>query len=96
MTAPRLTTCLVLLSLFFTSTTCHAQDQGVSSKDLTWQQLTDQYEVPQWFTDARFGVWVHWGPQSVPELGGGWYARHMYMQRRRQRDRLEKMPIRII
>ena len=80
MTAPRLTTCLVLLSLFFTSTTCHAQDQGVSSKDLTWQQLTDQYEVPQWFTDARFGVWVHWGPQSVPELGGGWYARHMYMQ----------------
>lgn len=66
------------LVLFFTiaiSLFSHAQDQ-----DLSWEALSAQYEVPKWFTDARFGIWVHWGAQSVPEYGGGWYARHMYMQ----------------
>ena len=66
---------LFLLPLFIANATTNAQDQNLS-----WKQLSDQYEVPKWFTDARFGVWVHWGAQTVPELGGGWYARHMYMQ----------------
>jgi alpha-L-fucosidase len=37
------------------------------------------YEVPQWFRDAKFGIWAHWGPQSAAEAGD-WYARNMYMQ----------------
>ncbi|MEI6865663.1 alpha-L-fucosidase [Flavicella sp.] len=49
-------------------------------EDLSWEELSNQYEVPTWFTEARFGIWVHWGAQTVPEYGGGWYARHMYMQ----------------
>lgn len=38
-----------------------------------------QYGVPEWFRDAKFGIWSHWGPQSVPQ-GDGWYARNMYVQ----------------
>ena len=38
-----------------------------------------QYECPEWFRDAKFGIWSHWGPQSVP-MYGDWYARHMYVQ----------------
>lgn len=38
-----------------------------------------QYECPAWFRDAKFGIWSHWGPQSVP-MYGDWYARHMYVQ----------------
>jgi alpha-L-fucosidase len=38
-----------------------------------------QYQVPEWFRDAKFGIWAHWGPQSAPE-DGDWYARNMYMQ----------------
>ncbi len=38
-----------------------------------------QYEVPDWFRDAKFGMWAHWGPQSAIE-DGDWYARNMYMQ----------------
>ncbi|MCC7492990.1 MAG: alpha-L-fucosidase [Fimbriimonadaceae bacterium] len=38
-----------------------------------------QYECPAWFRDAKFGIWSHWGPQSVP-MYGDWYARHMYIQ----------------
>ncbi|MEP3836179.1 MAG: alpha-L-fucosidase [Algibacter sp.] len=49
-------------------------------KTFTWDQLADQYECPEWFRDAKFGIWFHWGPQAAPEQGGGWYARHMYMQ----------------
>ena len=41
------------------------------------------YEIPQWFRDAKFGIWAHWGPQSAIEAGD-WYARNMYMQGQRQ------------
>ena len=43
----------------------------------TWQSL-EAYEVPEWFRDAKFGIWAHWGPQCEPERGD-WYARHMYV-----------------
>src|SRR5215469_8609702 len=36
-----------------------------------------QYECPEWFRDAKFGIWAHWGPQSVP-MDGDWYARGIY------------------
>src|SRR3954466_4081447 len=44
----------------------------------TWASLA-QYRVPEWFRDAKFGMWAHWGPQCVPEQGD-WYARRMYVQ----------------
>ena len=37
------------------------------------------YSAPDWFADAKFGIWAHWGPQSAVE-DGDWYARNMYMQ----------------
>ncbi|WP_153798596.1 alpha-L-fucosidase [Foetidibacter luteolus] len=41
-----------------------------------WQSLK-QYKTPQWFADAKFGIWAHWGAQCQPEHGD-WYARGMY------------------
>src|SRR5579883_2517988 len=38
-----------------------------------------QYRIPDWFRDAKFGMWAHWGPQSGVE-DGDWYARNMYIQ----------------
>ncbi len=38
-----------------------------------------QYQAPDWFRDAKFGIWAHWGPQSVP-MDGDWYARGIYEQ----------------
>lgn len=43
-----------------------------------WQSLK-QYRCPQWFRDAKFGIWAHWTAQCVPEQGD-WYARNMYIQ----------------
>jgi len=44
----------------------------------TWDSLS-QYKTPEWFRDAKFGMWAHWGPQCQPEFGD-WYAREMYME----------------
>ncbi|PAW94449.1 alpha-L-fucosidase [Mucilaginibacter sp. MD40] len=43
-----------------------------------WNSLAN-YQVPEWFRDAKFGMWAHWGPQCQPEYGD-WYAREMYME----------------
>ncbi len=37
------------------------------------------FVCPDWFRDAKFGIWSHWGPQSVP-MYGDWYARNMYVE----------------
>ncbi|MEQ8552538.1 MAG: alpha-L-fucosidase [Cyclobacteriaceae bacterium] len=42
----------------------------------TWESL-QQYETPEWFRNAKFGIWAHWGPQCQPEQGD-WYGRFMY------------------
>jgi alpha-L-fucosidase len=44
----------------------------------TRDSLTN-YSCPEWFRDAKFGIWAHWGPQSVP-MEGDWYARKLYQQ----------------
>ncbi len=44
----------------------------------TWESL-QQYKTPDWFRNAKFGIWAHWGPQCQPEFGD-WYAREMYME----------------
>jgi len=46
-----------------------------------WQSLANGYRVPDWFRDAKFGIWAHWGPQCQPERGD-WYGRLMYIQAR--------------
>ena len=46
--------------------------------DPTFDSLR-QYSAPEWFRDAKFGIWSHWGPQSVP-MFGDWYARNMYIE----------------
>jgi alpha-L-fucosidase len=44
----------------------------------TWESLQN-YKTPEWFRDAKFGMWAHWGPQCQPEAGD-WYARGMYQE----------------
>ena len=43
-----------------------------------WGSLK-QYQCPDWFRDAKFGIWAHWGAQCQPEMGD-WYARSMYLE----------------
>lgn len=43
-----------------------------------WESLKS-YQCPDWYRDAKLGIWAHWSPQCVPE-DGDWYARNMYIQ----------------
>jgi alpha-L-fucosidase len=45
----------------------------------TWESLKQNYKFPEWYRDAKFGIWAHWTAQCVPEQGD-WYARNMYIQ----------------
>ncbi len=42
-----------------------------------WESL-QKYEVPEWYKDAKFGIFIHWGVYSVPAFGNEWYPRNMY------------------
>lgn len=44
-----------------------------------WNSL-GQYQIPSWFRDAKFGIFIHWGVYSVPAFGSEWYSRNMYQQ----------------
>ncbi len=44
-----------------------------------WSSL-EKYTVPDWYRDAKFGIWAHWGAQCQPEHGD-WYAREMYQEK---------------
>lgn len=44
----------------------------------TWESLKEHYQVPQWFYEAKFGIFMHWGLYSVPAHHNEWYEKHMY------------------
>ena len=43
----------------------------------TWESLRDNYHVPSWFNQAKFGIFIHWGLYSIPAHGNEWYIKHM-------------------
>lgn len=45
----------------------------------TWDSL-GEYQVPKWYKDTKFGVFIHWGIYSVPAYGSEWYSRNMYIE----------------
>lgn len=49
----------------------------------SWNSLS-KYRVPEWYKNAKFGIFIHWGVFSVPAFGSEWYPRNMY-----QKDRYE-------
>lgn len=65
---------LVALLLFF-NVALLAQDRYQP----TWESLST-YQTADWFRDAKFGIFIHWGVYSVPAFGNEWYPRNMYQQ----------------
>lgn len=45
----------------------------------TWESLQN-YRVPKWYEDVKFGIFIHWGVYSVPAFTCEWYPKLMYMQ----------------
>ncbi|NLE61196.1 MAG: alpha-L-fucosidase, partial [Planctomycetes bacterium] len=53
--------------------------EPVARFEPTWESL-ERYQVPQWYLDGKFGIFIHWGVYSVPAFGNEWYPRNMYLQ----------------
>ncbi|SHF80364.1 alpha-L-fucosidase [Mariniphaga anaerophila] len=68
---------LITLAVLFI--TCKEQRKPQIKYEPTLESL-GQHQCPEWFRDAKFGIFMHWGVMSVVEGNSGWYGRHMYMQ----------------
>lgn len=52
----------------------------------TWPSVDRHLAAPEWFQDAKFGVYWHWGAFTTPEFGSEWYGRNMYISGGREYD----------
>ena len=77
-----LKTILVVSVVVTTGLPCQAKDQTLKYYLADWESLQN-YQVPEWYQDAKFGIWPIWGPYSVPAYRGThaaeWYPRWMYL-----------------
>jgi alpha-L-fucosidase len=55
------------------------QEAGKGPFHPTWESLKT-YKVPDWYQDAKFGIFLHWGLYAVPSFGSEWYPRQMYLK----------------
>ena len=69
---------LVIATLGFVSPHFAALAADESANLPTIQSFAS-YRCPDWFRDAKFGIWSHWGPDSVPGIGNN-YARDLWRQ----------------
>ncbi len=44
-----------------------------------WESLCE-FEIPRWFKEAKFGIFIHWGLYCIPAFNNEWYSRNMYIQ----------------
>ena len=44
----------------------------------TWESLSN-WQPPEWYRNAKFGIFIHWGVYSVPAFENEWYPRNMYI-----------------
>lgn len=59
--------------------TSETKDASKNQKfEETWESLATNEREPEWFKDAKFGIYFHWGVYSVPAYDNEWYPRWMY------------------
>lgn len=72
---------LLLLLGCQTSTTKKTADQETQTitYEETWESIAQHNEEPEWFQDAKLGIYFHWGVYAVPAYGSEWYPRNMHI-----------------
>jgi len=83
-----LTASILLVSFLALTGGCgHETVKATAAKTVyepTWESLAKVNEAPDWFRDAKFGIYFHWGVYSVPAFGDEWYPRNMYNVKSRE------------
>ncbi|MHC4335026.1 MAG: alpha-L-fucosidase, partial [Planctomycetota bacterium] len=76
--------CLVCLVLCVVWSSCSVGETQVDAGGrytADWESLKEHNEAPEWFRDAKFGIYFHWGVYSVPAFGDEWYPRNMHRKK---------------
>lgn len=74
---------VLIIAVSFSLTNCNSnKKQDQPTYEPTWESLAKHNIEPEWFKDAKFGIYFHWGPYTVPEFSNEWYPRWMYFKDR--------------
>ncbi len=87
------THCLVsfLTMVLFAALLAPAAAQAQAPYTADWDSLYQHNPAPDWFRDAKFGIYFHWGVYCVPAFGSEWYPRNMHIEKNREhKHHLEK------
>ncbi|MDR1525093.1 MAG: alpha-L-fucosidase [Tannerella sp.] len=57
-----------------------ASPKGTEVFQPDWENIAGNYKFPEWFSDAKFGIFIHWGVYAVPAFVNEWYPRNMYQK----------------
>jgi alpha-L-fucosidase len=79
------TTVVVFVGILFLSMGCRNTSSKKEIREPyheNWESLAKHNEEPEWFKDAKFGIYFHWGVYSVPAFGDEWYPRRMHFKHR--------------
>ncbi len=71
--------CLLVLVLILPGCLQKAKNQPPIVYEANWESLK-QHKTPEWFLDAKFGIYFHWGPYAVPAYKTEWYSHYMYLR----------------
>ncbi|NMH86201.1 alpha-L-fucosidase [Flavivirga algicola] len=76
---------LFFIVIIFIILSCKEKKENLATESSpkyksNWESLK-QHKTPEWFLDAKFGIYCHWGPYSVPEYENEWYAHWMYVNK---------------
>ncbi|MDR2775288.1 MAG: alpha-L-fucosidase [Tannerella sp.] len=61
-----------------------ASPKGTEVFQPDWANIAGEYKFPEWFVDAKFGIFIHWGVYAVPAFGNEWYPCNMYKKDSRE------------
>ncbi|MEQ8473085.1 MAG: alpha-L-fucosidase [Marinoscillum sp.] len=70
----------LILALIITSCNSDPKEQSVYHYPENWDSLASYEEAPEWFRDAKFGIYYHWGVLSVPAYANDWHPRNLHIK----------------
>lgn len=70
---------IAVLTFVFITASCQLKEEK-KTYQANWESLK-KHQTPEWFLDAKFGIYCHWGPYSVPEYKNEWYSHWMYVNK---------------
>lgn len=81
---------MLILITFFTATivgNAQKRRNNIKRFESNWESISQNYKIPEWYKDAKFGIFIHWGVYSVPAYHDEWYPRWMYKNDEQSRGR---------